>query len=83
MQGKNRAENQQSQGFTLVEVMIGVAVIELLASIGIPSFSKAREGTATNTCRNNLSQMGTACCYNGLNEPAACESGIASHTLQP
>jgi len=45
---------KMKQGFTLVEIMIVVAIIGLLAAIAIPSFMKARTTSQTNACINNL-----------------------------
>ena len=48
------------KGFTLVEIMIVVAIIGLLAAIAIPSFMRARTTSQMNACINNLRQIEAA-----------------------
>ncbi len=43
--------------FTLVEIMIVVAIIGLLAAIAIPNFVRARTTSQQNACINNLRQI--------------------------
>ena len=45
------------RGFTLVEIMIVVAIIGLLVAIAIPNFLRAREEARANSCVANLKQI--------------------------
>ncbi len=53
-------QKSKKSGFTLVEIMIVVAIIGLLAAIAIPSFVNARTKSQTNACINNLRQISGA-----------------------
>lgn len=44
-------------GFTLVEIMIVIAIIGLLCAIAIPNYVRARACSQANACINNLRQL--------------------------
>ena len=69
------------KGFTLVEIMIVVAIIGLLAAIAIPNFMRAREKAQQNACIANLKQMSGAITLWALDEGAGSTSAVTMGDL--
>ncbi len=67
-------KKNNNKGFTLVEIMIVVAIIGLLAAIAIPSFVKNRNLAQQNRCINNLRMI------DGAKQQAAVEMGWVDTT---
>lgn len=57
---KTYSHLQNRSGFTLIEIMVVVAIVGLIASIGIPNFLKAREAAQTRACISNLKTIDDA-----------------------
>lgn len=56
----NRDIQSPGAGFTLVEIMITVAIIGLLAAIAIPNFTRARATSQQTACINNMREISGA-----------------------
>ena len=73
----------KKSGFTLVEIMIVVAIIGLLAAIAIPNFVRARTVSQANACINNLRQMDGAVQQYALEQKLASSSSYTLSVLKP
>src|SRR3989338_1797642 len=66
---------KNSKGFTLVEIMIVVAIIGLLAAIAVPNFVQERTSARRNACVNNLRLISAA------KDQSALENGFAETSV--
>ena len=52
---------RKKKGFTLIELMIVIAIIAILAAILVPNFVRARSQGLLTACKSNEKNIGTAC----------------------
>lgn len=72
---------KNAKGFTLVEIMIVVAIIGLLAAIAVPNFVQARQTARTNACVNNLRLIDAAKEQYALEQNVADGAAVADGTV--
>jgi prepilin-type N-terminal cleavage/methylation domain-containing protein len=78
-----KIKTSRKAGFTLVEIMIVVAIIGLLAAIAIPNFLKARSTSQQNACINNLRQIDGAIQQWALESGAKGTDPVLGANIQP
>ena len=51
---------EKRRAFTLIELMVVIAVLGLMVAFLLPAIQAARESSRATACRNNLKQIGIA-----------------------
>jgi prepilin-type N-terminal cleavage/methylation domain-containing protein len=69
------------KGFTLVEIMIVVAIIGILISIAVPGFVRARTQARRRACQENLTKIDSAKEQYALERNVANNAAVASTDL--
>jgi prepilin-type N-terminal cleavage/methylation domain-containing protein len=78
-----QTKTNRKSGFTLVEIMIVVAIIGLLAAIAIPNFIRARTKSQQNACINNLRQLDGAIQQWALETKQSATANVNSTNIAP
>lgn len=75
--------NTRQGGFTLVEIMIVVAIIALLASIAVPNFMRARTRSQASLVKDDLRVLDSAIDQYAIEKNKKKGDGVAIADLQP
>jgi len=74
---------QSDEGFTLVELMIVVAIIGVLAALAVPAFMNYLQRSKTSEAENMMSQIANGAKSHFTSEQTGCPNGTSSGCRSP
>jgi len=78
-----RSEHRAKRAFTLVEILIAIAIVALLMALAVPHFLRTRNTAQAKACISNLSQIDAAKQIWGLENGKTAGDVVAVADLAP
>ena len=78
---KKLANKKKLNGFTLIELMVVVAIVGILTAVGLPELTKAQERAAVAAARSELTNAGKECSLELISGATAADVDLSNFAL--